>query len=57
MRLSRRAWLGAVFGVLLAAYPWLAPTDYLLRVGNIVHAGDGKLHPNMLFDERVPGEA
>jgi glycolate oxidase len=24
-------------------------------VGNVFHAGDGNLHPNVLFDERVPG--
>ncbi len=25
------------------------------RVANVFHAGDGNLHPNVLFDERVPG--
>jgi glycolate oxidase len=25
------------------------------RVANVFHAGDGNLHPNILFDERVPG--
>ena len=24
-------------------------------VANVFHAGDGNLHPNLLFDERVPG--
>ena len=27
-----------------------------LRVGNVFHAGDGNLHPNILFDPRNPGE-
>ena len=26
------------------------------RVGNIFHAGDGNLHPNIMFDELKPGE-
>ncbi len=26
------------------------------RVANIFHAGDGNLHPNILFDDRNPGE-
>lgn len=25
-----------------------------LRVGNVFHAGDGNLHPNLMFDERDP---
>jgi glycolate oxidase len=25
------------------------------RVANVCHAGDGNLHPNVMFDERVPG--
>ena len=25
-------------------------------VANVFHAGDGNLHPNILFDERLPGE-
>jgi branched-chain amino acid transport system permease protein len=30
-------WLGwAALGVVVLLYPWLAPTDYLLRVGNLV---------------------
>jgi glycolate oxidase len=28
-----------------------------IRVANVFHAGDGNLHPLVLFDERVPGEA
>jgi glycolate oxidase len=27
-----------------------------LRIANVFHAGDGNLHPNILFDERQPGE-
>jgi glycolate oxidase len=27
-----------------------------LRVGNVFHAGDGNLHPNILYDPRQPGE-
>jgi glycolate oxidase len=27
-----------------------------LRVGNVFHAGDGNLHPLILFDSQVPGE-
>jgi glycolate oxidase len=27
-----------------------------LPVANVFHAGDGNLHPNLLFDERRPGE-
>jgi glycolate oxidase len=29
---------------------------YGLRVGNVFHAGDGNLHPNILYDPRHPGE-
>ncbi|MGH7811152.1 MAG: FAD-binding oxidoreductase [Candidatus Binatia bacterium] len=29
---------------------------YGLRIANVFHAGDGNLHPNILFDMRVPGE-
>ncbi|MBI1725552.1 MAG: FAD-binding protein [Candidatus Tectomicrobia bacterium] len=29
---------------------------YGLRITNVFHAGDGSLHPNVLFDDRVPGE-
>ncbi len=29
---------------------------YNLRVGNVFHAGDGNLHPNILYDPRRPGE-
>jgi glycolate oxidase len=28
-----------------------------LRVGNVFHAGDGNLHPLVLYDARVPGES
>jgi glycolate oxidase len=30
---------------------------YGLRVANVFHAGDGNLHPLVLYDARVPGEA
>jgi glycolate oxidase len=30
--------------------------DYGLRVGNVFHAGDGNLHPLVLYDARVEGE-
>jgi glycolate oxidase len=29
---------------------------YGLRVGNVFHAGDGNLHPNILYDPRKPGD-
>ncbi len=29
---------------------------HALRVGNVFHAGDGNLHPNILYDPRNPGE-
>ena len=29
---------------------------HALRVGNVFHAGDGNLHPNILYDPRIPGE-
>ena len=29
---------------------------YGLRIANVFHAGDGNLHPNILFDMRKPGE-
>lgn len=29
--------------------------SYGLDVANVFHAGDGNLHPNLLFDEREPG--
>jgi len=29
---------------------------HALRVGNVFHAGDGNLHPNILYDPRKPGE-
>jgi len=31
--------------------------DSGVRVANVFHAGDGNLHPLVLFDEAVPGEA
>jgi glycolate oxidase len=31
--------------------------EHGLRVGNVFHAGDGNLHPLVLYDDRVPGEA
>ena len=31
--------------------------EFGLRVGNVFHAGDGNLHPLVLYDEHVPGEA
>jgi glycolate oxidase len=29
---------------------------YGLRIANVFHAGDGNLHPLILFDSRIPGE-
>src|SRR5262250_1785102 len=29
---------------------------HALQVGNVFHAGDGNLHPNILYDPRKPGE-
>jgi glycolate oxidase len=29
---------------------------YKLKIANVFHAGDGNLHPNILFDMRTPGE-
>jgi glycolate oxidase len=31
--------------------------EHGLRVGNVFHAGDGNLHPLVLYDEHAPGEA
>jgi glycolate oxidase len=31
--------------------------SYGLRVGNVFHAGDGNLHPLVLYDDAVAGEA
>jgi glycolate oxidase len=31
--------------------------DHGIRVANVFHAGDGNLHPLVLFDDAVPGEA
>jgi glycolate oxidase len=30
--------------------------EHNLRIANVFHAGDGNLHPNILFDMRAPGE-
>lgn len=30
--------------------------EFDLRIANVFHAGDGNLHPLMLFDQRAPGE-
>jgi glycolate oxidase len=30
--------------------------EHGIRVANVFHAGDGNLHPLVLFDDRVPGE-
>jgi len=30
--------------------------EYGLRIANVFHAGDGNLHPLILFDSNVPGE-
>jgi len=30
--------------------------EFGFRIANVFHAGDGNLHPNILFDERRPGE-
>ncbi len=34
----------------------LVATKYNLRIANVFHAGDGNLHPVVLFDERDPDE-
>jgi glycolate oxidase len=31
--------------------------EHGLRVGNVFHAGDGNLHPLVLYDDAVPGQA
>ncbi len=31
-------------------------TRYGLRIANVFHAGDGNLHPLILFDDKAPGE-
>jgi glycolate oxidase len=31
--------------------------EYRLRVGNVFHAGDGNLHPLVLYDGRIDGQA
>jgi len=30
--------------------------EYALRIANVFHAGDGNLHPLILFDANIPGE-
>lgn len=40
-------------GVLAGVYEACARHGF--PVANVFHAGDGNLHPNILFDERVPG--
>ncbi|MFQ5425933.1 MAG: FAD-linked oxidase C-terminal domain-containing protein, partial [Gaiellales bacterium] len=32
-------------------------SEYGLRVGNVFHAGDGNLHPLVLYDSRVAGQS
>ena len=34
-----------------------AAERYRLRIGNVFHAGDGNIHPIVLYDERDPDEA
>jgi glycolate oxidase len=34
---------------------YAACNRYGFRVANVFHAGDGNLHPNVMFDERVEG--
>lgn len=31
-------------------------TKYQIRIANVFHAGDGNIHPILLFDERDPGQ-
>ena len=31
--------------------------EFGLRTANVFHAGDGNLHPVLLYDERIPGES
>ena len=33
-----------------------SPTKQRLRVANVFHAGDGNIHPILLYDERDPGQ-
>jgi glycolate oxidase len=44
-----------LLGEALAAIERLS-SEYGLRVANVFHAGDGNLHPLILYDNRVPGE-
>lgn len=34
----------------------VASKKYDLPIANVAHAGDGNLHPCIMFDERIPGE-
>ena len=34
----------------------VASKNYDLPIANVAHAGDGNLHPCIMFDERIPGE-
>ncbi len=45
---------GQLAHVLGTIYKWAE--EYELRVANVFHAGDGNLHPLILFDASVPGE-
>ena len=45
----------ALPGVLRSIAAW--STEFGLRVANVFHAGDGNLHPLILYDANVPGEA
>ncbi len=40
--------------VLQRMYQW--SKEYGLRVANVFHAGDGNLHPLILYDANIPGE-
>ena len=44
-----------MLGKVLAGITTLA-TDYQLKVANVFHAGDGNLHPLILYDAGKPGE-
>jgi glycolate oxidase len=46
-----RTSLGAVLAKIAAL-----SSDAGIRVANVFHAGDGNLHPLVLYDDRVPGE-
>ena len=44
-----------MLGKVLAGIADLA-TQYQLKVANVFHAGDGNLHPLILYDAGKPGE-